>query len=144
MSYSAFAAPLRLELHPSRRLRRWRQLVYASVALSLTQLQSPLLTVLTAGLLVATLLRSSGTTPSVLLWHSTGHWDLNVEGQRLTADLAHPAFVQAWLVILPLRCQGRRRIQHVVILPDMLPTQAFRRLRVRLRMAGHGFAEPTA
>ncbi len=51
-------------------------------------------------------------------------------GERLEARLAAHAFVMPWLVILYF--DGRPR--HLLLLPDMLPAQAFRRLRVRLRM----------
>lgn len=51
-------------------------------------------------------------------------------GERLSARLAGHAFIMPWLVILYFR--GRPR--QLVLLPDMLPAEAFRRLRVRLRM----------
>lgn len=134
MSSSIFDAPLRLELRPSRRLRLWRWLVHGAAAATLPMLQSfPLAAVVTLLLLTSFFRRTP--TPSTLLWRSDGCWECNIEGRAESAALATAAYVQPWSVILPLRCEGRRRIRYVVLLSDMLPAQTFRRLRVRLRNA---------
>jgi hypothetical protein len=52
-------------------------------------------------------------------------------GRRVKVALLPHVFVQHWLVILHLsQNKGRRR--HLIVLPDMLDTESFRRLRVRL------------
>lgn len=43
-------------------------------------------------------------------------------------------WVQPWLTLLVLRCETRRAPTHVVICADAVPVDAFRRLRVRLRL----------
>ena len=43
------------------------------------------------------------------------------------------SYVTPLLVVLHLRCRGHRFARHVVILPDSMPAETFRRLRVRLR-----------
>ena len=134
MSSNAFDAPLRLELVPSRRLRRWRLLVHGAGVLTVPLLQSPVLGVGVLVLLLVSFLRRP-ILPSALLWRSDGQWECRIGGSVEPAVLATTAVVQPWLVILPLRCDERRRIRYLVILPDMLPAQDFRRLRVRLRIA---------
>lgn len=42
--------------------------------------------------------------------------------------------VQPWVVVLRLRCEGRRRPLGLVLAADALEPQAFRRLRARLRL----------
>jgi hypothetical protein len=66
-----------------------------------------------------------------LRWGADGDCILKLaSGEQLTTHLAANAFVMPWLVILYF--QGRPR--SLVLLPDMLTTQVFRQLRVRLRM----------
>lgn len=43
-------------------------------------------------------------------------------------------WVHPWLTILVVRCNGRRRPCSIVITPDAVSAEAFRRLRVRLRL----------
>ena len=66
-----------------------------------------------------------------LRWEANGDCVLHLaSGKQLNTRLASHAFVMPWLVILYFH--GRPR--HLVLLPDMLATQAFRQLRVRLRL----------
>jgi Membrane-bound toxin component of toxin-antitoxin system len=66
-----------------------------------------------------------------LRWEADAECVLQLaSGELLTARLAAHAFVMPWLVILYFH--GRPR--HLVLLPDMLAAQAFRQLRVRLRL----------
>jgi hypothetical protein len=66
-----------------------------------------------------------------LRWEADGNCILKLaSGEQLTTQLAAHAFVMPWLVILYFQDRPR----HLVLLPDMLATQAFRQLRVRLRM----------
>ena len=66
-----------------------------------------------------------------LRWEAGGDCILWLaSGEQLTARLAGRAFVMPWLVILYFDGWPR----HLVLLPDMLAAQAFRQLRVRLRM----------
>lgn len=54
-------------------------------------------------------------------------------GRQIAATLVPQAVILRWLVILRFRSQGRR-LHHLVILPDMLASAPFRRLRVRLQI----------
>jgi hypothetical protein len=66
-----------------------------------------------------------------LRWEAGGDCILKLaSGEQLTTRLAARAFVMPWLVILYFQDRPR----HLVLLPDMLPTQVFRQLRVRLRL----------
>ena len=137
MSSNVFGAPLRLELLPSRRLRRWRLLVHGAGVLTVPLLQSPTLGVCVLCLLLISFFHRAAM-PSALLWRSDGRWECTIGASLEQAELARSAVVQPWLVILPLRCEGRHRVRHLVVVPDMLSAQDFRRLRVRLRIAMAG------
>ncbi|NNG12244.1 MAG: hypothetical protein HKM88_03235 [Halobacteria archaeon] len=67
-----------------------------------------------------------------LVWGPADRVQLTLgSGRRVNAALLPHVFVQHWLVILHLnQYKGRRR--HLIVLPDMLDTESFRRLRVRL------------
>jgi hypothetical protein len=133
MSSNAYAAALRLELKPSRQHRWWRWLTHLAVATTLPMLQSPWLITAVAAVLLLSLYRSRTAPDITLLWHSDGRWTLFENGDETAVTLAESAFIQPWLVILPLRIGSQRRVQRIAIFQDMLPAQDFRRLRVRLR-----------
>jgi hypothetical protein len=71
-------------------------------------------------------------------WLGTDEFVISLHsGRDLQASLAQSALILPWLVILQFRITGHpRRI--LLLTPDMLPTDTFRRLRVRLRMAMDG------
>ncbi|HEY9199754.1 MAG TPA: protein YgfX [Gammaproteobacteria bacterium] len=132
MSSNAYAAALRLELRPSRQRRGWHRLTHLAVLVSVPLLQSPWLMVAVLAAVAASWFRSHAEQKIILLWDSDGGWKLFEEAGESAAVLAAAPFVQSWLVILPLRMDGRHRVRHVVLFPDMLPAEEFRRLRVRL------------
>lgn len=70
-----------------------------------------------------------------LVWETDDDWSLYCnDSTELVARLRPQSYESTWLVILHFQLQqGGRRI--LVILPDMLDRQSFRRLRVRLRQA---------
>jgi hypothetical protein len=69
-----------------------------------------------------------------LHWEADGKCTLRLaSGEQRDVRPAGHAFVMPWLVILYF--QGRPR--YLVLLPDMLEAEAFRRLRVRLRLELH-------
>lgn len=69
-----------------------------------------------------------------LRWDADGSCRLqHRDGTQQHLRLYPQAFVQPWLVILQVGESGHLR-RHLVILPDMLERDSFRRLRVRLRM----------
>ena len=52
-------------------------------------------------------------------------------GRDIEARLMPQVFMLPWLVIMHFK-SDRRRLHHLVLLPDMLEPEVFRRLRVRL------------
>jgi hypothetical protein len=67
-----------------------------------------------------------------LVWGPADRVQLTLRsGRRVNAALLPKVFIQHWLVILYLS-QNKSRRRHLIVLPDMLDTESFRRLRVRL------------
>jgi len=60
-------------------------------------------------------------------------WLLYADGGRVPAELLPGALVHPWLTVLTLRARGRRC--RVVLLPDTIAAEDFRRLRARLLLA---------
>ena len=58
-----------------------------------------------------------------------------VDGVRTLGSLRDDSYVGARLTTLVWRAEGTRRSRSVLILPDMLPAEDFRRLRVLMRYA---------
>ncbi len=63
-------------------------------------------------------------------------------GGRIEGVVQPGSYVGAWLTTLVVRPEGKRRLRTVAILPDMLPAEDFRRLRLLLRL-GHDTATVT-
>jgi hypothetical protein len=58
---------------------------------------------------------------------------------RLVAGQVHAStYTGAWVTAIVWRPDGRRRSRALLVLPDMLPAEEFRRLRVMLRYARSG------
>jgi hypothetical protein len=73
--------------------------------------------------------------PRRLAWQTDGDWQLLFQdGSDRTGQLRPDTYVSLWLVILRFQLEQGGRCS-VVILPDMLDPQSFRRLRVRLYQA---------
>jgi len=67
-----------------------------------------------------------------LVWEAGNRWRLTLSsGQETSAALRPLVFIQPWLVILHFRRDDGRSAR-LVLLPDMLDGETFRRLRVRL------------
>lgn len=141
MLSNAFAAPLRLELKPSFQRRCWRWFSHLAVLATLPLLQSIWLMIATAALILLSLYRTRSEPKLVLLWHADGHWTLFDNGNAAPASLTGTAFVQPWLVVLPLRVGESAVLRHIPVFPDMLSVETFRRLRVGLR-TGRGDNAP--
>ena len=142
-SWNAFAGPLRLELRPSRGLALLIWVPYLLAAGVVPGLDVPF--AVSVGLLLACgaslvlqhrrHLPGRGTeSVRAIEWLPDGRWRLLTGAGRWDAVLALPLYEQPFLVILSFRVAGRRRLLHVVILPDMVDADQFRRLRVRLRI----------
>lgn len=135
MSSNASAAALRLELRSSRQRRHWRRLTHLAALASLPLLQSFWLAAAVFCVIALSWHASRHEPTLTLLWRGDDRWALFEGGGEYEAALAGAPFVQTWLVILPLRIEGHRRVRRIAVFADNLPEQDFRRLRVRLRNA---------
>ncbi|MGD8617757.1 MAG: hypothetical protein PVH54_01065 [Gammaproteobacteria bacterium] len=135
-----YATPLQLEIGPSRRMLAWLLLTHGAALLMLPLLPIPLLLRLALGGMVLFSLawywrrlisRRHPQAVRGLRWEAGRDCVLQVaSGEQLQTLLAPRAFVMPWLVILYFT--GRPR--QLLLLPDMLTPESFRRLRVRLRL----------
>jgi hypothetical protein len=57
-------------------------------------------------------------------------------GDRIKGVLQADSYVTAWVTTVVVRPEGKRLLRSTAILPDMLPVEDFRRLRLLLRL-GH-------
>ncbi|MCC6302586.1 MAG: hypothetical protein IT489_07280 [Gammaproteobacteria bacterium] len=148
MSSSRYAAPLRLELHPSRRLAAYLALTHGGALALLLWLPlgaaaggllALLIVLCFARSYASRVLMRGGRDIVALVWTRDGDWRLFERGGgervcRLRADShVHPA-------LTVLNFSGERR-GSVVLLPDSLDGEAYRRLRVRLGLHGPGSTE---
>jgi hypothetical protein len=138
--YAPYATPLRIDLQASRLAALWLLALHVAGVAVLLFASVPAWVQATGALAVA----------ASLWWHWSRHvsrrrsaivrfvWrcgsDCEVvhsEGQALACTLAPRAFVMPWLVLLYFHTGTWPR--SLFILPDMLPADSFRRLRVRLK-----------
>ncbi|HKK06433.1 MAG TPA: protein YgfX [Gammaproteobacteria bacterium] len=148
MSSTRYAAPLNLELRPSRRMAVGLMLVHcvALAALCLPMLVPVALRFLLAAVilwhLIRVLSRHAWLTDSNavvrLIWGEDGLWTLvNRDGSARTATLLGDSYVSLPLIVLRLSClDGGTRA--VALVGDMVDGDSLRRLRVRLRLEGTG------
>ena len=55
-------------------------------------------------------------------------------GRHIEGIVQPDSYVGAWLTTLVVRPDGKRRLRTLAVLPDMLPAEDFRRLRLLLRL----------
>ncbi len=136
-----YATPLHLELGRSRLLWLYLTLLHGAILVTLPFVQLPgsFVLLLTLVLVLSYLryrrlywLAANPDSIRSLVWGSAERMQLTLgSGQGAGASLLPHGFVLSWLVILHLRLDtGRKR--YLVVLPDMLDADGFRRLRVRL------------
>ncbi len=144
MSSTAYATPLRLELKPSPVLLSVLTVAHMGAAGLLLTTSLPAwatsclaLSVLASFLWLATryaLLMQPGAVVW-LLWRTGNDWLIGARnGTRTTAHLNPESFVRPWLTVLLLAPASGGPTRNVVIFPDSLDAESFRRLRVRLRL----------
>jgi len=138
--YAPYATPLRIELQSSRQAALWLLPLHVAGAAVLPFTSLPVLGQVASVLAAAASLawhwsrhvsrrRSSLRT---FVWQAGSDCELvHPDGTTRAGTLATRAFVMPWLVIVYYR-QGARH-HSLFILPDMLPADTFRRLRVRLK-----------
>ncbi|RMD71251.1 MAG: hypothetical protein D6819_02210 [Gammaproteobacteria bacterium] len=135
---------LHLRLRPSRLLALVLLLLHGGALLALAPLPwPPWLVLLVSAGVIASLFHSlrryalllDPASVVELLWEEDGSWHLlTAQGEEVRARLAGAASY-AHLVVLSFRLEGDGG-RAVVILPDALDVQSFRRLRMHLSMRG--------
>jgi toxin CptA len=148
-----YATPLRLEPGVSRRLDGFLALSHSAALAVLPFSGLPSLPVAALALSVVLswlrsrrrgVLRDDPDAIASLVWEAGNRWQLIMRSGKQTGAALRPfVFMQPWLVILDFRRDdgGRARL---VLLPDMLDRETFRRLRVRLLIDMKHFAGPGA
>ena len=144
MSHVAYASPLVLEPGVSRYLNLYLVVIH-SLALVVVAAPLNLPVALRLGIAIIIVLsfiwqwrRTREHDPARihrLVWEADDDWTFWCnDSSEFVAQLRPETYESIWLVILRLQLQqGGQRT--VVLLPDMLDKQSFRRLRVRLRQA---------
>lgn len=138
MSSSSPAWRVELRPGPSRFLLGFFAVLHAAAALAV--LAANVLPFLKAVLLVAVLVllllawRQERAANTLWIAERDEDWWVRAGSRRGRARLAGRR-VWRYLVVMDFRCEGggRRWRQRVVILPDAVPADTFRRLRIRLR-----------
>lgn len=138
-----FAAPLIIDITPSRRVRRL--IIALTVATAFFVLALPfywwqkallLLFVVGYGLLTVWRLSrpKSGADVVRVVWDDAGlWWTLHANGERVEARLQESTYIQSYVVILQLKwVESKRRFSHILT-NDNCDADALRRLRVRLK-----------
>lgn len=135
--------PLQATLLPSRRLAALLTAMHllAVLPLALAPLDTVLRLALSLALVLSLLyygyrhgLRRSGAAVDSLHLAADGTFSVRLrQGDWQPVEVRGSSFVQPWLTVLHLGLAGQRRGLALVLLPDMLPREDFRRLRVWLR-----------
>lgn len=69
-----------------------------------------------------------------MVWGAEKHCLLGLySGRQQEADLCSQVFILPWLVILHFQYRPRHK-KYLVLLPDMVDREVYRRLRVRLKL----------
>ena len=140
-SPKAYAAPLVLDLGPSRRLGRLLAAAHLAAAASLWLAHVPAIVQIALTAVLAARLarhlplharRRHHASVERLVWDAQGMWRLWLrDGRVYQAELLPAAYVQRFLAVLRFRCEdGRTRT--AILLPDAVEPETFRRLRVRM------------
>ena len=141
-SSAKYATALNLEPRPSRWFMLFMAMTHGGAAASLITaglawwLDVPLCALLAASAYFIHLRHISLTHARAvvrLTWTRHGDWRLvTADGMEQGADLLGDSYVHPWLVVLNFSLPRRGRAS-VVLFPDSLHADDFRRLRVRLR-----------
>jgi hypothetical protein len=138
MSHVAYASPLVLEPGHSRYLIGYLVVIHAlalAVLVAPLNLSLALRVILTGVVVISFIWQMTRRRPHRLIWEADGEWQLLYgNGNEYTGQLRPDSYVSTLLVILRFRLEQGGRCT-VVMLPDMLDSESFRRLRVRLHQA---------
>jgi toxin CptA len=133
----------RVDLQASRQLAGLLSAVHLLAGVGVWQLPlTPvwlwgLLLVLAANLIAYLSRWHAGPVLKALVWKQDGRLQVmtQAEDSWVDATLQEAAYVSPWLTVLPLRIGDTGRSLRLVLLPDMLDGEDYRRLRVHLRWA---------
>jgi hypothetical protein len=117
-------------------LRVWLVLIHVIAIILLPFMSLPVGAVLIMMLLILFSLwqaiRPHPDSVCAVLWREACSCRLSLSsGRNIEARLMPQVFMLPWLVIVRFK-SDRKRLHHLVLLPDMLEPGVFRRLRVRL------------
>ena len=74
---------------------------------------------------------------ATLVWKADGDWVIEtVDGKTCEAQLQPSSYLHLWLVVLNFRSEKSRRLRSIIVFPDALDVEIFRKLRVRLGIEG--------
>lgn len=143
---------LRISIKPSRRLALVLCAAHAAVAGTSLVLGLPMPVKIALVLLIGTswgiclygpaLLRSNDSVIGLELKDDGAVSFQTRSGEWREGRLLGSSFVSPYLTILNLRSEDRFLARHVVIVPDSVDAEEFRRLRVRLRWGVHPSVQP--
>ena len=138
-----FEQPIYLPVAPSRHLLYWSLVAHAALAAIVCPLADDVPVAAGVALLLlghaAWWWRTRGQAHAegivALLLTSDGNWRVTLrDGRVLVAHLAARPLVSVSLTAVSLRVE-QLGLRHLLITPDAVPTDPYRRLRVRLRFA---------
>ena len=137
---------LKISIKPSRRLALLLCVAHAAAAGASLLLDLPLWLKFLLLVLIGTscavylygtaLLRSGGAVVNLEIKDDGALSFQTRRGEWREGTLRGSSFVSPYLTILNIRTEGRFFPRHVVIMPDCVDAEDFRRLRVRLRWGG--------
>lgn len=151
MSSKKYAAPLSLDLGPSRSLSWLLFSLHGAGYIALWSLPLPWFIPLFGSIPMYFSLRNAlgcharRSAPTALRsvgWSANGDWRLTrTDGSSATAELLGDSFVHPVLTVLNFRIVGTRRRESAVIMRDTLAPEPFRQLRVRIKLEARNSAE---
>lgn len=148
MSSHTYAAPLSLQPEVSHRLGAALVILHAGALLAPFVVPLPasaravLLAAVGASLIHAWRMHLGARRITTAVWFMGDDWLLTSgDGTSARACLAPQAYVSPYAVVLRF-CSAGRRVRTLVLLPDSLDADVFRRLRVRLRITVTAAAQP--
>jgi toxin CptA len=145
---------LKISIKPSRRLALLLCLAHAAAAAAVLVIDLPLWLSIVLLLIIGTscgvylpgraLLRGGGAIVGLEI-NDDGALSYQMRGGEWREGmLLGSSFVSPYLTILNIRTEQKFLARHVVIMPDCVDAEDFRRLRVRLRYGAHEAAQPVS
>ena len=131
-----YEKPLSLEVKPSRTLFYLLLVIFLLCCLSiyLLAIDGLLKLFLCSALLTCFYFQNKRVNHHVqLVWKENHDWLIDIYDKQYKAGLLANSFVSPWLCILNFRLHNQSK-KSVIIFPDAIDRQTFRRLRVKLKV----------